>query len=194
MISVSFQPIGSWPVVAIAALGVTVLTLWAYAPRLRNSQGAWRWVALGLRLAAVLLCLLAALRPSVVYREKQKQPASLLVLSDESRSMMFADEVNGQSRWQTQRKAVAAAPASKGLDENLTIRFYRFGSGLHDDPEDDKSEATGRETAIAPALLEAVRREAGTRVAGVFCFPTAPTMRAPPRSTPRASSTASRSP
>jgi uncharacterized membrane protein len=169
MISVSFQPIGSWPIVAIAALGVTALTLWAYAPRLKSSTGSWRWIALGLRLAAVLLCLLAALRPSVVYREKQKQPASLIFLQDVSWSMMFSDEVNGQHRYEVARKAIAdARAASKGLDENLAVRFYRFDSTIHEDPEDDKTEPAGRETAIGTALLEAVRRESGTRVAGVF--------------------------
>jgi uncharacterized membrane protein len=172
MVSVSFQPIGSWPVVALAALGVTALTLWAYAPRLRTTSGRWRWIALGLRLAAVLLCLMAALRPSVVYREKQKQPASILFLSDFSTSMTFSDEVNGQRRFETARKAIAdARAASKGLDENLAVRFYRFDKTLRDDPEDKgngKTEPTGRETAIGTALLEAVGRESGTRVASVF--------------------------
>ena len=167
--SVSFQPISSWLVVALVALVVTALTLWAYAPRLRSSTGAWRWIALGLRLAAVLLCLLAALRPSVVYREKQKQPASLVFLSDASTSMTFVDEVNGQKRWEAARKAIAdARAASKGLDENLTVRFYRFDKTLRDDREDDKSDPTGHETAIGTALDEAIKRESGTRVASVI--------------------------
>src|SRR3954462_6227145 len=62
----TFSPIGPWPLVAVAALLVTVLTVWAYRQRMRTSSGRWRWFALGLRLAAILLCVLASLRPSVV--------------------------------------------------------------------------------------------------------------------------------
>ena len=97
--SVSFDPIGSWFVVAVAALIVTGLTVWAYAQRMRGTTGRWRWFALGLRLAAVLLCVLAALRPSVILQQKKKQPASVIFLIDVSKSMQFNDEAGGKSRW-----------------------------------------------------------------------------------------------
>ena len=45
------------------------------------------------RLAAVLLCLLAALRPSVLLQEKKKRPATLVFLLDDSSSMKINDEV-----------------------------------------------------------------------------------------------------
>ena len=67
--SVSFSPIGPWLVVVLAALVVMVLTVWAYQRRLRGTTGRWRWFALGLRLAAVLICVLGSLRPSVVLLE-----------------------------------------------------------------------------------------------------------------------------
>jgi uncharacterized membrane protein len=169
MVSLSFNPIGSWPVVVVAALAVTALTLWAYALRLRGTSGSWRWFALGLRLAALLLCVIAALRPSVVFKEKQKQPSTLIFLSDASRSMTFADEVRGQKRWEVARKAVDDARAvSKSFDENLKVKFYRFDSALRDDNEKDTAEPNGRQTALGTAMLEAVRRESGTRVANVF--------------------------
>ena len=73
--SVSVSPIVPWPVL-IGVIGtVTVLTLWAYRRRLQGTSGGWRWVALSLRLLAILLCLLAALRPSVALKEKKKQQA-----------------------------------------------------------------------------------------------------------------------
>ncbi len=63
--SVSVSPIVPWPLL-IGVIGmVTVLTLWAYRRKLHGTSGAWRWFALSLRLLAILLCLLAALRPSV---------------------------------------------------------------------------------------------------------------------------------
>jgi hypothetical protein len=69
--SVSFEPVGGWIVVALFALVVTGLTLWAYLPRIKATPGSWPWFALGLRLAAVVLCLLAALRPTVIFQEKK---------------------------------------------------------------------------------------------------------------------------
>ncbi len=168
MISIHFSPIGSWFIVAAFALVVTVLTLWAYSTRMRGGSGRWRWIALGLRLAAVLLCVLAALRPSVVYQEKKKQPTSIVFLSDASSSMTINDMIGGQQRWTVERAAIeqARAAASK-LGENVTAKFYRFDSKLRDDPEKEAGEPDGRETAMGQVLLDALRRENGMRVAAV---------------------------
>ena len=78
------SPIGPWPILIGVIAAVTVLTLWAYRRRLSGTSGRWRWVALTLRLLAVLLCLLAALRPSVMLQEKKKQAASIVILLDDS--------------------------------------------------------------------------------------------------------------
>ena len=79
--SVSLNPIGPGRCSCRRrSLVVVVLTLWAYARKLRGTTGRWRWVALGLRLLALLLCLLAALRPSVILQEKKQQAASLVFL------------------------------------------------------------------------------------------------------------------
>ncbi len=166
--SVSFSPIGPWLVVVVAALGVTVLTLWAYQQRLRGTQGRWRWVALGLRLAAVLLCVLAAFRPSVVIQEKKKQPAAIVFLIDDSASMKLNDEVRGQTRWGVALKTLSQSRAvTQDLGPNLDAKFYRFDNGLRDQRPEDTAEANGRETAIGAALLDALRRQAGTRVATI---------------------------
>ena len=51
--SLSFSPIAPWPVMAIIALAVLGPTLWAYRLKMRGTGGRWRWLALGLRVAAV---------------------------------------------------------------------------------------------------------------------------------------------
>ena len=123
--SVSFNPVGNWFLVALFALVVTGLTLWAYSLRIRTTTGAWRWFALGLRLAAIFLCLLAALRPSVVFQEKKKQPSTLVFLHDASSSMKINDEVGGQSRWESARKTLALAKeAAKQLGDGVTVKSY----------------------------------------------------------------------
>src|SRR5262249_26225694 len=123
----------------------------------------------GLRLAAILLCLVAALRPSVVFKEKKQQPSSLIFLSDASTSTTINDEVNGQKRWEFMRKTLKQAREAAGkLGEGLTTKSYRFDSGIHDDPENDDRDPTGRETAIGVAMMKAFSNESGTRVAGMF--------------------------
>ncbi len=161
-ISVSLNPIGPWVLLVAAALLVLVLTLWAYLRKLRGSSGAWRWFALGLRLLALLLCLLAALRPSVILQEKKKQAASLVFLLDSSTSMLSGDELRGQSRWTVARAALdQALETAKSLGPNLEVKVYQFDSNLREAKLDDKAvQPEGHETDLGPAMLEAEKREA----------------------------------
>jgi len=160
-ISVSLNPIGPWPVLVGAAVAVLFLTLWAYMRKLRGSSGGWRWVALGLRLLALLLCLLAALRPSVILQEKKRQVASLVFLLDSSTSMLLGDEVRGQTRWAVARKALEQAlETAKSLGPNLEVKTYQFDANLREAKFDEKTDPEGRETDLGPAMLEAEKREA----------------------------------
>ena len=120
---------------------MTALTLWAYAKRLRGTTGRWRWFALGLRLLAILLCLMAALRPKVTLNEKKKQAASLVYLIDTSKSMMIADEVNGQSRWDVAKEILKQAQEqAKTLGPDLNVKIHFFDSTLSDPKPNDKGE------------------------------------------------------
>ena len=160
-ISVSLNPIGPWPLLVGAAVAVLFLTLWAYMRKLRGSSGGWRWFALGLRLLALLLCLLAALRPSVILQEKKRQAASLVFLLDSSTSMLLGDEVRGQTRWAVARKALEQAlETAKSLGPNLEVKTYQFDANLREAKLDEKADPEGRETDLGPAMLEAEKREA----------------------------------
>ncbi len=168
MTSISLNPIAPWPLLILAALAVTGLTIWAYQARLRGTKGRWRWFALGLRLMAVLLCVLAALRPSIVLQEKKSQPSSVVFLIDDSTSMKVNDEVRSQTRWGLALKTLAQArKQAEGLGPNLDVKAWRFDSELHDQRPDAVSEPEGRETALGSALVEAVRRQAGKRIAAL---------------------------
>ena len=173
--SVSFNPIGSWPLLVAAAGVVLVLTLWAYARKLRGSSGGWRWLALSLRLVALLLCLLAALRPSVVLQEKKRQAASIVFLIDSSTSMTLHDEVRGQRRWDVGKKALQQAlETAKTLGPNLETSVFRFDSKLGEARLEDKdaAEPDGHETDLGGALLEAEKRvtQNSKRMARVVIF------------------------
>ncbi len=165
-ISVSFSPIGPWPLLVAASLVVLWLTLWAYSLRLKGTSGRWRLVALSLRLLALLLCLLAALRPSVVVKEKKRQGASIVFLLDDSTSMLLSDEVGGKTRWDVARRTLDdALKIAKNLSRDLDTKVYRFDSTLTETKETEPKtpdKPKGHETALGSAMLEAQKRQQGT--------------------------------
>ena len=165
----SFRPIFPWPVVVLTSLAVLALTIWAYRQKFRGTSGRWRWVAFGLRMAAVLMCLFAALRPSLLIDEKKKQDSAVLVLVDASKSMTFTDEVGGKSRWSVaQRAADEGIKQVEGRSKQLALRSYRFDNELHDYKADDPKPPDGGESALGKVLLQAVKDMQGTRVASII--------------------------
>jgi len=176
-ISVSVSPIGGSWVFVIGAVGaVTFLTLWAYNRRLRGTTGRWRWFALTLRLLALFLCLLAALRPSVIFKEKKRQAASIVVLVDDSTSMLIQDEVRGQSRWDVAQQTIPTVKEfAKTLGPDLETRFFGFDSTLHELKDSELSKLDkpkGRETALGTAMAEAQKRlqSSSRRIAKMVIF------------------------
>ncbi len=157
--SPSFDPIAPWPLIALVAVAIVVLTWLAYRRRLRGTTGAWRWVALGLRLAAVVLCILAALRPSMVLYKKQKQATTVLFLTDISASMGLAGEVGGQTRYEAARRSLAEGlEAVKKLGDQTSARSLLFDGTLQEDNPETPVETKGRQTALGTALEEALKR------------------------------------
>ncbi len=161
----SFDPIAPWPIIALAAVVIVGLTLWAYRKKLRGTSGRWRWVALGLRMAAVALCVLAALRPSLLILKKEKQAATVLFLEDISSSMDLGGEAGGQSRFQAAEKALKQGrEAVKSLGSDVSAKTLLFDSTLREPKADEKVEAKGRLSALGDALEEAVKRYEQTKI------------------------------
>src|SRR5271154_1970349 len=100
----SVYPIGL-PALAIVAALLVVFTLWTY---LGHPQATRKRVLtiLFLRLAALLIALLTAVRPSVGFQEEPKIPSVLLIGVDLSESMTVKDEVNSQSRIDAVRRTL----------------------------------------------------------------------------------------
>jgi uncharacterized membrane protein len=165
-ISLTFNPIGPWPVLLGVAVGVTTLTLWAYSRRRNGSAARWVYVAITLRLLALLLCLLAALRPSVFMNEKKKQNASLVVLVDTSTSMSIGDEVRGQTRWDVATQVIKQAREfGKTLGPDLDLKFYRFDAKVAEPKAGELVEVAkpaGRETSLGAAMQEAQKKTEST--------------------------------
>src|SRR5262245_41529667 len=100
----SFTPVGSYWLVGLAAF--VLLVLLRIGPAIDRTTRRRRQVLVGLRLAAILLAIVALLRPTLVYVEVRKQPSTLILLVDRTRSMLVADAVGKQTRWQALRAAI----------------------------------------------------------------------------------------
>lgn len=123
----SVYPLGLPALGAVAVL-LVVVTVWTY---LGHARATRRRVAviLGLRLAALAVALLTAVRPSVGVQDDPKRPSVLLVGVDLSESMTVTDEVNGQARIEAVRKTLDRCQPT--LDElaaqNVEVVTYAFG-------------------------------------------------------------------
>ena len=125
-------------------------------------------MALTLRLLALLLCVLASMRPSVLFQKKDKQPSSVAFLTDVSKSMTIQDEAGSKDRWRVARETLAAGvKAARSLGPNVAPHTYRFADTLADDKIDDPNPPAGTETAIGMALDEVLKRLRGGKLVAV---------------------------
>src|SRR5688572_18583403 len=92
----SISPIGL-PAFALVAVLLVVFTIWTYTGH-PNATRRRIFIVLALRLAALLVALLTAVRPSIGVQEDPKFPSVLLIGVDLSESMTTKDEVNSQAR------------------------------------------------------------------------------------------------
>ena len=54
-----------------------------------------------LRGGIILLVVMAMLRPTLVYTETHKEKATLVLLIDQTRSMLVRDSINNKTRWES---------------------------------------------------------------------------------------------
>lgn len=166
------QPIlNSYLLVAGVAVGLLLLLL--VGPTFHTISRRRRFALLGLRAAVVLLLVLAMLRPTHISTTSQPQSAVLLVLFDQSRSMNLPGAEKSASRWAEQIETLRASQATLAdLPERLAVRVYAYDGELHPIELTGgelqlPAEPAGGQTDLGSTLHEAVRREAGKRLAGV---------------------------
>ncbi len=156
----SVYPIGL-PALAVVAVLLVLFTIWTY---LGHPQATRRrvFVVLMLRLAALVVALLTAVRPSVGVNENPKQPAVLLIGVDVSDSMTVKDEAGGVSRIDAVHKTLAKCQPlidELSTEHNLTVVIYKFGAA-------DFNEGTGRYEPSATA--DAKRSDYGIYLKNTF--------------------------
>lgn len=126
------------PALAVVAALLVAFTIWTY---LGHPQATRRrvFVVMVLRLAALVVALITALRPSVGVNENPKQPSVVLIGVDVSESMTVKDEAGGAARIDAVHKTLAKCKPV--LDElaadGVTVVVYKFGAP-------DFNEATSR--------------------------------------------------
>jgi uncharacterized membrane protein len=167
------QPIlDSYGMVAVLTLALALTLL--LSPAFGRLTPGRRAVLLALRAMAMLLVVLAMLRPTYVSTESNPQPSTLALMLDGSRSMDIADTAQGKTRWQAQREAVAGAlPLLQDLGDDVEVQYYLFDSearpvqpkegeiGLQLKPEGDQSD-------LGTSLDDVLRATTGKRLAGVI--------------------------
>jgi hypothetical protein len=163
----SVYPIGL-PALAIVAALLVLFTLWTY---LGHPQASRRRVLtiLALRLGALAVTLLTALRPGVGFQEEPKIPSLLLIGVDLSESMTVKDEVNNQARIDAVRRALdRCQPALDELaaEQNVTVKIYGFaGPDFSADTSlfDPKAPADGKHSDYGTYLNKTFEKWQGER-------------------------------
>ena len=141
----SEYPLGT-PALIVVALLLIALTVWTYLGHPNASRGRVL-IVLVLRLLALAVALLTAIRPSIGIQEQPRVPSTLLVGIDLSESMTVKDEFNNLSRIDAVRKVLERCqPTLNELrdEQNVNVQFYRFGPP-------DFNEATFRYEPTSPA-------------------------------------------
>lgn len=145
----STTPIGL-PALAVVAALLVAFTVWSYSGH-PNATRRRILIVLALRLAALVVALLTAVRPSVGVQEDPKVPSILIIGVDVSESMKVPDELGGQKRLDAVHAALKKAQPlldELAAEQNVSVFLYKFSTP-------DFSEATSK---YSPADLPDGRR------------------------------------
>ncbi len=102
------DPVGGIAVSALLSVVLVAFVSLIGLPQDRLTPGRRRILSI-LRLIAATLTILGLWRPTLVRTETRPESATLVVLADQSRSMLVADAFGGQTRWEALRRTLADA-------------------------------------------------------------------------------------
>jgi hypothetical protein len=125
----SVSPIGL-PALAIVAALLVAFTIWSYTGH-PNATRRRILIVLALRLAALIVALLTAVRPSVGVQEDPRVPSVLLIGVDVSESMNVPDELGGQKRLDAVHAALKKSQSlldELATEQNVSVFIYKFST------------------------------------------------------------------
>jgi len=160
----------------VAAVVAALALLMALTRPWSREIGWRRRAALAMfRSLAILLFALLLLRPTRVSQETRPQAATLVILSDASRSQQLPSGQSGMTRWQQQRQIFSATAGELAAlaEEGVEVKAYRFDNELRSLEIDGgrvqiPAEAEGQATDIGTAIHAALRNELGKRLSAVI--------------------------
>jgi hypothetical protein len=157
-----------------AAAVLTLLTLWTYSG-VREARISRILVVLLLRLGALAVALLVALRPSFAVQVLEGlEPSKLLIVVDFSQSMTTPDDFNNLPRWDNARRILSAPRVVSALkrlssDQQIEIVYYQAAESLA--PFDPQGTANGKRTDIGGWLHELHQKHVGQdKLRGLLIF------------------------
>ncbi len=136
-----FDPTPPWSIpvlgpiaLVLFAAGLVFLTLWTY----RGSQVPIqrKVIVVSLRLLALIVALLTVIRPTFAVSDEDKSPSTLVVVSDCSKSMTVADELDNKTRWDTLKRMLGLCDSTLNRlrdEHNITVKMHRFAEDVFDD-------------------------------------------------------------
>ena len=161
------EPIWSWPICLLVAIGLLAMVLVLYPPRVRHLPTFSRRSLMGLRLFAVLALIFAMFRPAIHVTETDNKSAVLFVLADASRSMNTQDGPGGITRRAAILKTISdCRDQIAELKEEFEIRIFDFDKELRA-VERMAPEAAGDQTAMGVVMEALLRETQSQRMIGV---------------------------
>ncbi|QDU35806.1 hypothetical protein Mal4_00880 [Maioricimonas rarisocia] len=166
----------SWPVLLATFLLILIVAGWLYVRESRTTPGSFRWIALGLRVAALLLLFVLLARPTLTIARTGLPWVAVMI--DTSASMSQADDFESDQLPDAIRESLPqqSGTASTRLDivrglltnqegrfldrllQQHNVRLYQFDS-------EPRLLASSAESATVAELAEAIRllRPTGTQ-------------------------------
>jgi uncharacterized membrane protein len=143
------------------------LTIWTY---IGSSASSSRRIGIliALRLAALLLAIITALRPAASITEIPKLPSTLIVVVDSSESMTVKDEAN-YTRWEVVQKVIGQCePLFNQLRDDQQVTIYQYHFAKDFEPDRDKYsndlKAEGKRTDFGTMLSKIYDRHQGEKL------------------------------
>jgi len=161
----SVYPIGL-PGLALVAILLAALTIATYSGRAARGKIL---IVMALRLLALAVVLLTALRPSLGVQEDPKVPSTLLIGIDLSESMGVKDELGNQARLDAVKRMLDKASGTiedLKSEQNVNVVFYGFGSPDFREADasyDSQSLPTIKKSDYGVYLQRTLERWQGTR-------------------------------
>lgn len=152
---------------ALAALVLSALALWRHPHRPSAGRMA---LLLGLRAAAIALCLLVALQPTLDLAQVARIPNHVAVLVDNSRSMSVRPADGGPPRYERAATLLRGAEPlfAQWRRDGHRVDLFSFGEAVAPTTiEGVRAPPTGEATRIGEALSELRARYAGRDLGAV---------------------------